>query len=177
MLIGTFKSNQRIVNMLTLLLTSFFWLPAFFLASENTITPVIFSNYKWLAIIMGILVLSVISFPFDNSFALDYNKHVTLEDLGILQLAAHDLFNVDRMNKIDFENRKLDLSTIFVDTVNDDAPFDANIIAIGGEARNRENIMLFTVASELGLSYVELLDAGFNENDAKCDCDHEHSHD
>jgi len=98
------------------------------------------------AIIMGLLVLAVIPFAFDDAFAVDYKKRVTVEDLGILQLAAHDLFNVDRANEIDFENGKLDLSTLFVDTVNHNKKFDVNTIAIGGEPRNRENIMLFTVA-------------------------------
>jgi len=119
------------------------------------------------ATIMGLLVLATIPFAFDNAFAIDYKKHVTAEDLGILQLAAHDLFNVDRANEIDFENGKLDLSTLFVDTVNHNKKFDANTIAIGGEPRNRENIMLFTVASDLGSKYVELLENGVKKRDAK----------
>jgi len=119
------------------------------------------------ATIMGLLILATIPFAFDNAFAIDYKKHVTSEDLGILQLAAHDLFNVDRANEIDFENGKLDLSTLFVDTVNHNKKFDANTIAIGGEPRNRENIMLFTVASDLGSTYVELLEDGVKKRDAK----------
>jgi len=119
------------------------------------------------ATIMGLLILATIPFAFDNAFAIDYKKHVTSEDLGILQLAAHDLFNVDRANEIDFENGKLDLSTLFVDTVNHNKKFDSNTIAIGGEPRNRENIMLFTVASDLGSTYVELLEDGVKKRDAK----------
>jgi len=119
------------------------------------------------ATIMGLLVLAVIPFAFDDAFAVDYKKYVTAEDLGILQLAAHDLFNVNRANEIDFENGKLDLSTLFVDTVNHNKKFDLNTIAIGGEPRNRENIMLFTVASDLGSTYVELLEDGVKKRDAK----------
>jgi hypothetical protein len=124
------------------------------------------------ATIMGLLVLAVIPFAFDNAFAIDYKKYVTAEDLGILQLAAHDLFNVDRCGgdascSKDFENGKLDLSTLFVDTVNHNKKFDANTIAMGGEPRNRENIMLFTVASDLGSTYVELLEDGVKKRDAK----------
>jgi hypothetical protein len=119
------------------------------------------------ATIMGLLVLAVIPFAFDDAFAVDYKKYVTVEDLGILQLAAHDLFNVNRANEIDFENGKLDLSTLFVDTVNHNKKFDVNTIAMGGEPRNRENIMLFTVASDLGSTYVELLDDGVKKRDAK----------
>lgn len=122
--------------------------------------------------ILGLLILTSIPFAFDNAFAVDYKKHVTAEDLGILQLAAHDLFNVDRCHgnaacSIEFENGKLDLSTLFVDTVDDDTPFEDAIIAIGGEPRNRENIMLFTVASDLGSTYVDLVDDGANPADAK----------
>jgi len=117
--------------------------------------------------IVVMLVLAVVPFAFDNAFAAENKKFITVEDLGILQLAAHDLFNVDRANEIDFENGKLDLSTLFVDTVNHNKKFDANTIAIGGEPRNRENILLFTVASDLGSTYVELLEDGVKKRDAK----------
>ena len=116
---------------------------------------------------MGLLILAAMPFAFDDAFAVDYKKHVTAEDLGILQLAAHDLFNVDRSIPFDFEDGKLNLSTLFVDTTDNDNPFDNNIIALGGEARNRENIMLFTVASDFGEKYVELINQGVDPLDAK----------
>jgi len=117
--------------------------------------------------IVVLLVLAAVPFAFDNAFAAENKKFITVEDLGILQLAAHDLFNVDRANEIDFENGKLDLSTLFEDTVNHNKKFDVNTIAIGGEPRNRENILLFTVASDLGSTYVELLEDGVKKRDAK----------
>jgi hypothetical protein len=113
-----------------------------------------------------LFALIVVSFSTTDAFAIDYKKHVTAEDLGILQLAAHDLFNVDRTISFDFENGKLDLSTLFEDTVNG-GDFDELTILIGGEPRNRENIMLFTVASDLGLTYVSLRDDGVDESTAK----------
>ena len=85
-------------------------------------------------------------------------KQVTLEDLGILQLAAHDLFLVDRVLEIDFENGLLDLSTLFTD-VKTGLEFSDEAIGMGGEQRNRENIMLFTVASELGQMYLDHKDS------------------
>ena len=118
-------------------------------------------------IIGALLVLAVIPFSVDNAFAEGYDKSITAEDLGVLQLAAHDLFNIDRAIPFDFENGKLDLSTLFVNTTNSDDPFTKEIIAIGGEPRNRENIMLFTVASDLGLTYVKLLDDELDPIDAK----------
>ena len=89
-------------------------------------------------------------------------NQVTLEELGFLQLAAHDLFNVDRGDGInantatDFENGKLDLSTIFIDMKSPSLdPFSDADIAKGGEPRNRENILLFSVASVIGQNYLD----------------------
>ena len=125
-------------------------------------------------ILSVLLILAIVPFSINDAFAVDYKKHVTAEDLGILQLAAHDLFNVSRCDHInpecavDFEDSKLNLSTLFVDTVDPlNAPFDNATIAIGGESRNRENIMLFTVASDLGSYYVELVDDGVEKSVAK----------
>ncbi len=89
------------------------------------------------------------------------HKRVTLRDLGVAQLAAHDFFNVDRGNRTDAdtaterEDGKLNLTTLFMDTITGEKFTDAEI-ALGGELRNRENIMLFTVASEYGERYLEL---------------------
>ncbi|MDH3677964.1 MAG: hypothetical protein OEQ12_06655 [Nitrosopumilus sp.] len=129
-------------------------------------------NDRTMVTILALLTLFTIPFAFDNAFALDSKKFIAVEDLGILQLAAHDLFNVDRCGgdiscSKDFENGKLDLSTLFVDTTNNNKKFNLETIAIGGEPRNRENIMLFTVASELGSTYVKLLGDGVKKNDAK----------
>ena len=113
-------------------------------------------------ILASILILSSGFVAMTPSFAEQDNKklRVTLEDLGVLQLVAHDLFNVNRGNGVDSENGKLDLSTLFDHG-------DENI-AIGGEFRNRENIMLFTVASEFGEIYLDLLDQkGINAKKAR----------
>ena len=112
--------------------------------------------------IISVILLSSGVVALTPSFAEADNKklRVTLEDLGVLQLVAHDLFNVNRNLEVDFENGKLDLSTLFDHG-------DENI-AIGGEFRNRENIMLFTVASEFGEIYLDFLDQkGINEKKAQ----------
>jgi len=112
--------------------------------------------------IISVILLSSGIVTITPSFAEADNKklRVTLEDLGVLQLVAHDLFNVNRGLEVDFENGKLDLSTLFDHG-------DENI-AIGGEFRNRENIMLFTVASEFGEIYLDFLDQkGINEKKAR----------
>ena len=70
-------------------------------------------------------------------------------DLGVLQLAAHDLFRVDRTLEVNLENGKLDLSTIF--------DHGAEKIAKGGEIRNSENIMVFTAAKRYATEYQRLV--------------------
>ena len=87
-------------------------------------------------------------------------NQITLGELGVLQLGAHDLFNVDRGDRInantatDFENGKLDLSTLFIDMTTG-TPFSLSEIEMGGEPRNRENIILFSIASRIGQNYVQ----------------------
>jgi len=117
---------------------------------------------RWLGIFLIIAVL-VTGFSIQDVYApgAQKAKTVTLEALGILQLAAHDLFNVDRGNKkaaataTEFENGRLDLSTLLRDSTNNFTPFSDSLVAIGGEVRNRENVQLFTVASEFGQYYLE----------------------
>ena len=101
-------------------------------------------------VVLGVLI----------AFTLEANaepphKRVTLRDLGVAQLAAHDFFNVNRTIEVDFEDGKLNLTTLFRDTITGEK-FTDEEIAIGGETRNRENIMLFTVASEYGERYLDL---------------------
>ncbi len=114
-----------------------------------------------IAIVFPLIIISLGITIADMAFAEKSEnakgKQISLEDLGILQLAAHDLFNIDRVNEIDFENGKLDLSTLLVD-MKTGLDFESYSIALGGEVRNRENIMIFTVASELGHIYLELID-------------------
>lgn len=99
-------------------------------------------------------------------------NQITLEELGVLQLAAHDLFNVDRGDRInaetatDFENGKLDLSTMFIDMTTG-TPFGLTEIGLGGEPRNRENIILFSVAQEIGQNYVDDINNLVPEDQAK----------
>lgn len=81
---------------------------------------------------------------------------VQLRDLGVLQLAAHDLFDVDRTIEKNFENGLLDLSTLLKNMRGDKSPFPDSQILMGGELpRNAENIMIFTIASTLGQHFVD----------------------
>lgn len=115
-------------------------------------------------ITVGILVLYGAG-PVTDSFAVDDPKQITLHDMGILQLAAHDLFDVKRgdnmtpKSAVDLENGRLDLTTLFVNTT-DGSSFSDKIVAKGGEVRNRENVILFTVSAALGERYLEFRASG-----------------
>ena len=88
--------------------------------------------------------------------------------LGYLQLAAHDFFDMNRDAETDNENGKLDLSTVlfnphgelcnFEKSLNNESPcelYDEEAIAIGGEIRSAENIMISTASAEVGNTYLD----------------------
>jgi len=96
--------------------------------------------------------------------------------LGYLQLAAHDLFKMNRDTEIDSENRLLDASTVlfnphggicnFEDSLNkvmmgtiECALYDDEDIANGGEIRSSENIMISTAGAEVGEKYLKYVNA------------------
>ena len=110
----------------------------------------------FLVIIM--LASALIPINFVSAQQTSIPKRVSLHDLGILQLVAHDLYHVDRVTEIDAENQKLDLSTV-LDQGEEN-------IANGGEPRNMENIMVFTVAKEFGMMYLDLVDKGLSSEKA-----------
>jgi hypothetical protein len=100
--------------------------------------------------------------------------------LGYLQLAAHDLFNVERnafceANKErcadDHENGKLDLSTVLFEPKagacdyqqslaeeGDCTLYSTTEIKNGGEIRSSENIMISTAGAEVGEKYLKYVD-------------------
>ena len=127
---------------------------------------------------LAVIVFSILLFS--SSIGLQQahaNATVKLIDLGVLQLAAHDLFDVDRGDRIslentqDFENGKLDLSTLLLDMRGDQSPFPDSQIRTGGEApRNAENVMIFTVASSLGNQFVDAKNACINGGGSEEEC-------
>jgi hypothetical protein len=92
-----------------------------------------------------------------------YNKgdRATLEDLGVLQLVSHDLYDVvrDGPNPGNREDRRLNLSTVL--------DHGEDQIATGGEPRNSENIALHTVAVKLGKMHLDLIDKGMEPEEAR----------
>ncbi len=94
-------------------------------------------------------------------------RTTSLEALGILQVAAHDLYHFDRCGDntacaIENEDHKLNLSTLLEIKTAGCIAFDTCMafsdgeISDGGEARNSDSITIFTAASELGEKYLEL---------------------
>ncbi len=94
-----------------------------------------------------------------NSPSVVQERTITLDQLGLLQLAAHDLFDVDRTTEVDRENGKLDLSTLL--------DHGKRNIAIGGEHRNRENVFMFSVAKRYGSTYLTYLSYGMTPSQAR----------
>jgi len=130
-------------------------------------------SFPKLVIILTILVLSVSIgyFSFTNNAAyatdsfsnyFDHKSHkgerVTLEDLGVLQLVAHDLYNhIDPNHPPTFRGDNLEDERLNLSTVLDKG--QANI-AVGGEPRNSENIMVHTAAVQLGQEYLNYINGG-----------------
>lgn len=105
----------------------------------------------------GFLLFSFVTFaPQTSAYE---GTRVSLRDLGVLQIAAHDLFLVDRDIEENLENDKLDLSTIF--------EHGDTEIAVGGEIRNSENVAVFSVASGYAAEYLEMVEHGTSPDDAR----------
>jgi hypothetical protein len=119
-------------------------------------------------VVLGVLI--AITVDANAAPSEEKGRTTSLEALGILQVAAHDLYHFDRCGddtscSTEHEDGKLNLSTLleiktsgctaFVDC----APFSDEAIRNGGEPdRNSDSITIFTAASELGEKYLELRD-------------------
>lgn len=84
---------------------------------------------------------------------------ITLQDLGVLQVASHDLYNVDRITEVDNEDEILNLTTLF--------NYGDENIANGGERRNSENPVTRTIAVNLGNFYLDQIAQGKDVETAK----------
>ena len=128
-------------------------------------------------IFLVLVVLSLLSTGFvglsEEVFADKKGKKDTTKiiHLGYLQLAAHDFFDMNHCIPEDLENGKLDVSTVLFDPKSGDCDFEKSYnnidecelrdeadIALGGEFRSRENIMILTAGVEVGEKYLELVD-------------------
>lgn len=127
------------------------------------------------AIFTAILLLagSIFVGLFEDVFADKKSKKNTTKiiHLGYLQLAAHDLFDMNRTTETDNENGKLDLSTVlfnpkegfcnFEKSLNQKdgcVLYDDETIANGGEKRSVENIMISTASAEVGEKYLQFVE-------------------
>jgi len=86
-------------------------------------------------------------------------KQISLRDIGILQIATHDLVDVDRATGINREDGKLNLSTLF-NHGDENIPFN-------GEIRNRSNLIIFNVGQEFVQFFFDLKDnQGMSKDEA-----------
>lgn len=131
-----------------------------------------YKNFLIISLAVGLLssgFIGMSQFVFaDNDNKPEKGRTTSLEALGILQVAAHDLYHFDRCRDdigcaIENEDGKLNLSTLLEDKTagctaftEECTPFNDDAIRNGGEPRNSDSILIFTVASELGEKYLEL---------------------
>jgi len=120
------------------------------------------------------MLLLVVPLTLDDSVFADKKgkKNITaIINLGFLQLAAHDFFDMNRTAETDNENGKLDLSTVLFNPKGGDCDFEKSLkqkdgcdlydddtIADGGEFRSVENIMISTASAEVGEKYLQFVD-------------------
>jgi hypothetical protein len=81
MLIGIFKSNQKLVNGLVILLTVLLWIPAFFIEGGTEAASFISTGFIWLDIIIAIILISIQAIYLNiivNEYKLvENNSHLT----------------------------------------------------------------------------------------------------
>jgi len=143
---------------------------------------------KIIAVLFGLILLLVVPLTVDDSVFADkkIKKNTTaIINLGFLQLAAHDFFNMNRCighdgSFPDFpllppcgdsENGKLDLSTVLFHPQGEQCNFKKSLakedgcalysveqIKNGGEIRSSENIMILTAGALVGDKYLKLIE-------------------
>jgi glycogen debranching enzyme len=92
--------------------------------------------------------------------SLNAQAEVLLKDIGVIGLASHDLFTWDRVNEVNLENGRLDLSTIF--------DFDnGENWKKGGNPKNAENAPVYTITMSLVDNYRALLKVGMSPQNAR----------
>ena len=111
------------------------------------------------AIASGLLFLGVAGNNLPSAAAVGTGTQITLQDLGVLQVASHDLYNVNRITGVDTEDETLNLTTLF--------NYGEENIANGGERRNSENAVTHTVAVNLGKFYLDRVAQGIDVETAK----------
>ena len=101
MLIGIFKSNQKIVNVLTLLMVVAFWLPTLFVDSGYKLTNVLFSIHKWIDVTLSVLLITIQS-VYLNRIVNEYkltknNSHLTSLIFLVLNCCFVFLLNFNQL--------------------------------------------------------------------------------
>ncbi len=101
MLIGVFKSNQKILGVGVVLLTALFWLPSFFIEPEAEIVNAVLTGFRWLDLFISIVLISAQAVYLNiivNEYKLvDDNTHLTSLVFVILNSSFLMLFNLNQV--------------------------------------------------------------------------------
>jgi len=119
---------------------------------------------------LALVIVMGLASPVFADHSSDDHPTTKVIHLGYLQLAAHDFFDMNRAEKTDNENGKLDLSTVLFDPHAGQCDFKKSLyqedgcilyeddkISIGGEKRSAENIMISTASAEVGEVYLKFV--------------------
>lgn len=120
---------------------------------SNFISPVIYAGDK-------------------TTFKDSVTQTTTVRDIGVMGLASHDLFAWNHRKKMNKENGRLDLSTIFGNTfdgyyVDGDDWFQQANWKHGGNKKNSENAPVYTVSQTLVHYFENLLSQGTEPDQAR----------
>jgi len=101
MLIGVFRSNQKLVNLITILLTIILWLPAFFMEVDVEFSHLITTNIKWVDIVISIFLIAAQSIYLNvivNEYKLvKENTHLTSLIFLIVNSSCLLLLNLNQV--------------------------------------------------------------------------------
>mgnify|MGYP001502462362 FL=1 len=101
MLIGVFKSNQKLVNGLVILLTVLLWIPAFFIEQVIETESFISSGFLWLDIVVAIIFISIQAIYLNiivNEYKLvENNSHLTSLIFVLLNSCFIKLFSLNQV--------------------------------------------------------------------------------
>lgn len=120
----------------------------------------------------ALFTISCISPCYSNTLEPSETVKVLVKDVGVMGLASHDLFAWDHKKKINKENGRLDLSTIFGNShsgiyTDGDDWYEQKNWRSGGNKKNSENAPVYTVTRQLIQEFENNLSKGMDPDAAR----------
>ena len=101
MLIGVFKSNQKIVNVLVMLLAIILWLPSFFIGEDLSSLSLISTKIKWLDTFISLFLVVgqaiYLNFIVNEFKLIQQNSHLTSLFLVVLNSSCLWLLDLNEV--------------------------------------------------------------------------------